>query len=1403
MKINMKRLLSLAAMFLCSMATSFAQFSGSGSGTESDPYLILNPIQLSQMRNFLNKSGVYFKLMADIDLTEFIEDEYPSEGWMPIGTSSAPFSGVLDGNGKKISGLWIDRPINDYVGLFAYINAAKIKNLTLTKCSIKGSKNVGALVGYGTWPRITNCVVDGAIVGKTNVGGCIGEAHAIDISDIICSIKINANESVGGVVGKIVVEGYEGSSIIGCEFYGEINSKSNYIGGILGREERISNTQGSVKVSDCHVNANISGVDNVGGVCGRGSGSISSSNFVGEILANSNVGGICGCGAMGGVSFEKCYALGGIIASGNNVGGICGSSRQSIITCYFSGSVMGAEKVGGLVGESPSSIKNSYSNATITGAKYVGGICGYGYGTTIYSNIANAQSVKATNDYVGRIYGYGVLDRYGKSTLKIGQTGTNDENKAWNRTIVIKAGVAQEVSSDLQNGTGVSATTLKLKATYVAMGWDFTETWDIQETECYPYFKTQTAPPVITSSVVSGATTISGNCVNGATVTLDINGIKKSKKIGGTTFSFKVDPLQAGHVVRVSAKVNGKEQSYFATEIVSYLGSGTKADPYQISTAADLSCAYRKGYYKLMKDIDLTSYINKYSSTDGWESIGREGSETIYFDGDGHKITGLWCNSTRDNTGLFSCFANGYIKNLTVETAKGKQVKGGANTGILIGKMINGTIENCCVNGSVADGTPVGGVVGLLDGGKIRLCQASVTINTNGANTYVGGLVGDITSGEITQCVTMGTLTATGANSQAGGLVGKNAATVTNSYSNVNVSSAFCAAGLIAYNFGLVEKCYARGDLSSQNYGAGVIGYNDGGNAIIRKCVAMNRKIDVTFESQSAQNGGYGQRVLGGYKNGAPDPELNNYALKTMQLSVNDIPQKVYNDIMNGTAKTEAQLMKSSTYKDLDWDMTKIWNIKASESYPWLRKNLAAVSIAIPASLFIEKGKTEVLTPAFYPSTSSDKNLTWKSSNTKVVTVTSSGKVKGVKAGTATITCTSLATGTSTTCTVTVGYVKLDKSEAIIKKGKTMTLTATVYPSSLEDKSVMWESSNTNVATVTSDGKVKGIKVGKATITCKSVATGLSTTCDVTIGLVCLNKYKLGLKKGATEVLTPTVYPSSLSDKSVTWESSDTKVATVTSSGKVKGIKAGTATITCTSVATGLSRTCTVTVGYVKIDKSEVIVKKGQTVTLNATVYPSSLEDKSVIWESSNTKIATVSSSGKVKGVKAGTVSIICTSVATGLSTACTVTVGYVSLDNSEITVMKGKTVTLNATVYPSSLTDKSVTWESSNTKIATVTSTGKVKGVKAGTTTILCTSVATGLSTTCIVTVTASSSSRSVDGDDDSVTGIKGMDENPDFTGPYDVYDLKGLKVRHQVTSLDGLPAGIYIVNGKKVLKK
>ena len=970
----MKRLLTLAVLFLCCMATSFAQFSGSGSGTESDPYLIMNPIQLNQLRNFLNQSGVYFKLMADIDLTEFLEDENPSQGWQPVGTSSTPFKGILDGNGKTISGFWINRPNSDYVGFFGSLYYGTVKNLTIKGGAVKGKDYVGFLSGeHGD---AIFCSFEGSVSGASHVGGLTG--HSANFTEVTAKIDVEGTgDYVGGfsgsantisnctltsryVKGNNYVGGFSGSGgiITGCTITSNYVSGNNSVGGVCGNQPS--------EIASCYAYTNVTGNDDVGGICGIAKKTFDSGNstianitkcgFVGDVSGNSYLGGICG-EYTGEAEMNECFAIGHITAKGNYAGGVIGCSSgyiyynyrysshhyyhyNNIQNTYFSGSVTGKEFVGGLIGYKEGGdlgVKYCYANTSVVGTKSVGGLCGKIDDTTIKSNAVIATSVKATVSGVGRVYG----ERDGGT---IGTLGTTEENKALNRTIIIEAGVAKDATDGEQHGSGVSPTTLKLKATYVAMGWDFNDTWAIQETECYPYIQTQTAPPVLLSKVVSGATEISGKCVDGGTVTLEIDGVKQQMVSSNHEFSFTVSPLQAGHDIRLSAKVDGKEQSYYTTETVAYLGKGTEADPYQVYTAADLTGVYRKGYFKLMNDIDLTEYINKFSPTEGWEAIGREGSETIHFDGNGHKITGLWCNTTRDNTGLFSCFANGTIKNLRVETAKGKQVKGGANTGILIGKMMNGTIENCRVVGTLADGTPVGGLVGLFEGGRISLCQASVTINTTLENSYVGGIVGDITNGTIDQCVTMGTLTATGKESFVGGLVGRNRAAITNSYSNATVHASYIAAGLVALNYNKVEKCYATGDLYSNNYAAGVIGINDGSNAVVKNCVAMNNKIEVVYESQQEQQDGhYGQRIIGGIPNGAPVPELNNYALKTMQVSVNNDPQKVNDDFMNGVGKNGSELAKATTYQELGWDFSETWAIAEGEGYPSLKKNEAVV----------------------------------------------------------------------------------------------------------------------------------------------------------------------------------------------------------------------------------------------------------------------------------------------------------------------------------------------------------------------------------------------------------------------------------------------------------------------------
>ena len=633
--------------------------------------------------------------------------------------------------------------------------------------------------------------------------------------------------------------------------------------------------------------------------------------------------------------------------------------------------------------------------------------------------------------------------------------GSTYENKAYNRAIVIKQGVVQEITDGIQHGTSVSTNTLKLKATYVAMGWDFTNTWAIQETECYPYMQWQTAPPVITSSLVANATTISGKCVDGGTVKLEVDGQKYQAASTGQTWSVNVSPLQAGREVRISAEAEGKSPSYNMIQTVSYTGSGTEADPYRVYTADDLTGVYHKGYYKLMNDIDLTSWINANSPVEGWVAIGREGSDMTQFDGDGHQITGLWTNSTRDYMGLFSMFNNGTIKNLTVVTAPGKKVKGGDYTGILIGRNTNGTITDCDVVGDV-EGTVnvgglagstmnnqlsnlsfsgtvsssaasafVGGLIGSSSDDVINRCRTEATITTTGSTANIGGIAGSSKS-TITQCYTSGSLTANGETSHVGGIAGTNQldGVISNCYSSATLSSSYSAGGIASYNYSTIEKCIASGNLFTRNYAAGIVGYNDGTAATTANCVAVNNKIDIDYESQqSSQGGGYGQRIVGGIKNNAPAPEMNNYALKTMQVSLNDVAQRVYDDIMNGTGKTEAELMQQTTFTSLSWDFAAIWGIQEDASYPylqWIANGYPVSQITMSSTLMVSIGNTATLTTSILPINASNKQLSWSSDNTAVATV-DGGVVTAVAIGTAIITASaSDGSGVTAICTVTV-----------------------------------------------------------------------------------------------------------------------------------------------------------------------------------------------------------------------------------------------------------------------------------------------------------------------------------------------------------------------------------------------
>lgn len=423
-------------------------------------------------------------------------------------------------------------------------------------------------------------------------------------------------------------------------------------------------------------------------------------------------------------------------------------------------------------------------------------------------------------------------------------------------------------------------------------------------------------------------------------------------------------------------------------------------------------------------------------------------------------------------------------------------------------------------------------------------------------------------------------------------------------------------------------------------------------------------------------------------------------------------------------------------------------------------------------TLNIKTGTTEQLTAKVQPTDATNSKVTWSSNEPTVAEVDQTGMITAKKEGSAVITVTAQdGSGKTATCQVNVTDIKvsgitLSASTLAMQTEDVKQLSVTnITPANATNKALKWESKNTWVATVDESGNVTAKNPGEATITVTAADNGgAQATCKVTVTertvpvikvtQIQLSQTRASLIEGKELQLTATVLPTDATNQSLAWSSSVEGVATVDPTGKVTAIKAGTTVITATAKDdSGISASCTVqvTVPTVKVtgitlNKTTASVVKGKTVALTATVTPDTATDKTIKWTTSNKNVATVSTDGVVTAVAAGTAIITATAADdSGVKATCKITVTNpvikvtrVTLNKTTASVVKGKTLTLTATVTPTNATNKKVTWKSSNTKIATVDGNGKVTAVTAGTVTITCTAIADkSKSATCKITVT------------------------------------------------------------------
>ena len=351
---------------------------------------------------------------------------------------------------------------------------------------------------------------------------------------------------------------------------------------------------------------------------------------------------------------------------------------------------------------------------------------------------------------------------------------------------------------------------------------------------------------------------------------------------------------------------------------------------------------------------------------------------------------------------------------------------------------------------------------------------------------------------------------------------------------------------------------------------------------------------------------------------------------------------------------------------------------------------------------------------------------------------------------------------------VAVESLELDPTYATVDAGDVLVLKAIVKPEDATFKTVSWKSSDPSLAEVY-NGTVKTLKEGSVTIT--ATVSGMSATCNITINKlpvvvnsITLNKTETTLAVGETETLIASVNPKDADDPTVTWTSSNWAVASVVE-GVVTAIAEGTAVIT--AKAGDQTATCTVTVPHVYIPleslefaKTETTLRVGGTEKLELVITPYNADHEDIVWTSSDDGVATVTD-GLVRAVGVG-ISVI-TATAGDKSANCTVTVLSVSkpvesvqLNKNAITLEVGGAEILTATVSPDDTDDTTLTWNSSDERIATVSQNGRVVAVAEG---IAVITVKAGDKTdTCTVTVVPSDKT-----DSGTIDDLGGEDKYPE----------------------------------------
>ena len=830
-------------------------------------------------------------------------------------------------------------------------------------------------------------------------------------------------------------------------------------------------------------------------------------------------------------------------------------------------------------------------------------------------------------------------------------------------------------------------------------------------------------------------------------------------------------------------------------------GEGTEENPYLLYTRADLFCVNNdvNASYKLMGDIDLEK--QEFTPVGNAEAGAFAGT----FDGNGYTISNLKVSSGK-YAALFGCnegtVKNIVLKNIDVRGTRyaAGVVAENAEAGIIADcKVLSGKVQGM-------DGLNplnIGGICGL-NGGKLEgVFENRASVKSEEISSIAGGIVGKSTADvELSDVKNYGDITG----DCAGGLIGyganvsiiggQNVGNISNFLLGGNSRATFDrvtygnAGGILGYSTkSNIDESYNAGKIAGVKYGAGIIARTQ--EAELNKCynsaaitMLTRYNTDSTWKSPKTK-GLIGERsaiIKNSYNSG----NLHEFYSRVGETSAGyPLRQEVLADgnifncyesgiatghsvpVMRGensfmishpdaSGYTENELREQETFLGWEFGTTWMMNAQRNSGYPTLVCDANPLQLNYSNKIMCEG---ETLQLIAYKNNQKIDNVKWIVSDGNV-SVSSKGLIAAGSLGLATITAID-EEGNKANCNIYVikgcedltlkkdvynynytyeyGYYHYQSLEFIGLDGTNYIMKITS-----EDESILKPRTRDTFYTM---------KMGTANIKVE-LASGLVKTFPITITNYATEIYISNAPKNITRgeqyQLNAKIFPDPTSSK-IIWESSNEAVASVDSTGLVTAKEHGSVTITA-KTDNGLSAACTIAVitpaTSLTFEKKVVELYVGESEQLNLTVLPMDTTDKVTYTAYAYSDAATVNNAGKVTAMKIGNTTITATA-SNGATATCTIKViDYptivtgVTLDQTKYDMKTGEVFKLNATVVPSNATDKSITWATTDSSVASVSEVGTVSAVGAGKAVITATS-GNGVIAACEVTVTGVASTN------------------------------------------------------------